>query len=273
MAVSPERYSSEHRKKVLLPIPKMGCICAQFHQQGSSLLVTQLWTRETEARSATPQGWEADQGNQAKINCFFLQRPLPQRCDWRQGSPRHVRAVSRCGRSAQSPDGPIPSGTLLFWPLIFRNFFLLISIYISKAYWSFGWVCITSIKLTCRELLELWCLFSYLEICLPLHLLEPFPIAPNKVQSSNLDMFHKTPFNSFLFVVAIMNEISFVIISPSLFLLLVYRNVIATAAKSLQLCPTLCDPIDGSPLGSPVPGIFQARTLEWVAISFSKKCH
>ena len=39
------------------------------------------------------------------------------------------------------------------------------------------------------------------------------------------------------------------------------------AAKSLQLCPTLCDPIDGSPPGSPVPGILQARTLEWVAIS------
>ena len=43
----------------------------------------------------------------------------------------------------------------------------------------------------------------------------------------------------------------------------------AAAAKSLQLCLTLCDPIDGSPLGSPVPGILQARTLEWVAISFS----
>ena len=43
----------------------------------------------------------------------------------------------------------------------------------------------------------------------------------------------------------------------------------AAAAKSLQSCPTLCDPIDGSPPGSPVPGILQARTLEWVAISFS----
>ena len=41
------------------------------------------------------------------------------------------------------------------------------------------------------------------------------------------------------------------------------------AAKSLQSCPTLCDPIDGSTLGSPVPGILQARTLEWVVISFS----
>ena len=43
----------------------------------------------------------------------------------------------------------------------------------------------------------------------------------------------------------------------------------AAAAKSLQSCPTLCDPIDGSPPGSPIPGIFQARTLEWVAISFT----
>ena len=43
----------------------------------------------------------------------------------------------------------------------------------------------------------------------------------------------------------------------------------AAAAKSLKSCPTLCNPIDGSPPGSPVPGILQARTLEWVAISFS----
>ena len=43
---------------------------------------------------------------------------------------------------------------------------------------------------------------------------------------------------------------------------------IATAAQSLQLCPTLCDPVDISPPGSPAPGILQARTLEWVAISF-----
>ena len=43
----------------------------------------------------------------------------------------------------------------------------------------------------------------------------------------------------------------------------------AAAAKSLQLRPTLCDPIDGSPPGSPIPGILQARTLEWVAISSS----
>ena len=44
---------------------------------------------------------------------------------------------------------------------------------------------------------------------------------------------------------------------------------LSTAAKSLQLCPTLCDPKDGSPPGSAIPGILQARTLQWVAISFS----
>ena len=43
----------------------------------------------------------------------------------------------------------------------------------------------------------------------------------------------------------------------------------AAAAKLLPSCPSLCNPIDGSPPGSPVPGVFQARTLEWVAISFS----
>ena len=48
-----------------------------------------------------------------------------------------------------------------------------------------------------------------------------------------------------------------------------YNHAAAAAAKLLQSCPTLCDPIDGSPSGSPVPGILQARTLEWVAIAFS----
>ena len=46
-------------------------------------------------------------------------------------------------------------------------------------------------------------------------------------------------------------------------------NAAATAAKSLQSCPTLCDPIDGRPAGFPIPGILQARTLEWVAMAFS----
>ena len=49
----------------------------------------------------------------------------------------------------------------------------------------------------------------------------------------------------------------------------VYAAAAAAAAKLLQSCPTLCNPIDGSPPGSPVPGIRQARVLEWVAIAFS----
>ena len=48
-----------------------------------------------------------------------------------------------------------------------------------------------------------------------------------------------------------------------------YLVITYAAAKPLQSCPTLCDPIDGSPPGSPIPGILQARILEWVAISFS----
>ena len=62
------------------------------------------------------------------------------------------------------------------------------------------------------------------------------------------------PFNSFLSVYKRQSE---------------NEAAAAAAAKLLQSCPTLCDPIDGSPLGSPVPRILQARTLEWVAISFS----
>ena len=58
-------------------------------------------------------------------------------------------------------------------------------------------------------------------------------------------------------------------LKPSTLTLFFGYAAAATAAKSLQLCPTLCDPIDSSPPGFPVPGILQARTLEWVAISFS----
>ena len=50
---------------------------------------------------------------------------------------------------------------------------------------------------------------------------------------------------------------------------MIFQNHSASAAKSLQSCLTLCDPTDGSPPGSPIPGILQARTLEWVAISCS----
>ena len=52
----------------------------------------------------------------------------------------------------------------------------------------------------------------------------------------------------------------------------IIANAAAVVAKLLQLCPTLCDPIDGSPPGYSIPGILQARTLEWAAISFSSAC-
>ena len=57
--------------------------------------------------------------------------------------------------------------------------------------------------------------------------------------------------------------------SCGMWLLFAMASLVAATAKSLQSCPTLCDPRDGSPSGSPVPGILQARTLEWLAISFS----
>ena len=76
-----------------------------------------------------------------------------------------------------------------------------------------------------------------------------------------------------IFLTQLSNQVSY--ITGQLFTFWVSRKpqpltaAAAAAANSLQSCPTLCDPIDGSPPGSPVPGILQARTLEWVAISFS----
>ena len=66
----------------------------------------------------------------------------------------------------------------------------------------------------------------------------------------------------------ITNLLSFCL-PESFFILSSFLKDAAAAAKLLQSCLTLCDPIDGSPLGSAVPGILQARTLEWIAISFS----
>ena len=65
------------------------------------------------------------------------------------------------------------------------------------------------------------------------------------------------------------NFIYKVVLSTTVTTFKVRFSAAAAAAESLQSCPTLCDPIDGSPPGSPVPGILQAGTLEWVAISFS----
>ena len=76
-------------------------------------------------------------------------------------------------------------------------------------------------------------------------------------------------FHSYLIFCSINNTI--IDITPPFRLFPISHSCTATA-KSLQSCPTLSGPIDGSPPGSPVPGILQARTLEWVAISFSNAC-
>ena len=87
-----------------------------------------------------------------------------------------------------------------------------------------------------------------------LHLEEILKVRPSLARMRLQDM-AEAPDMQFIFPLP---SLSYSLFSPP-----------AAAAKSLQSCPTLCDPIDGSPPGSPVPGILQARTLEWVAISFS----
>ena len=75
-----------------------------------------------------------------------------------------------------------------------------------------------------------------------------------------------------MYIIVYLNTILNVINLYSIQNQIFYNNkshITAAAAKSLQSCPTLCNPRDGSPPGSPVPGILQARTLEWGAISFS----
>ena len=98
-------------------------------------------------------------------------------------------------------------------------------------------------KLTKSQSQKLAGLESELNSLTPKFMLFPFPYPT---------------YNSFLWLVI-----------PAQCMKFMYEVYAAAAAKSLQLCPTLCDPIDGSPPESPVPGILQARTLEWVAISFS----
>ena len=95
---------------------------------------------------------------------------------------------------------------------------------------------------------------SHLILCCPLHLL-PSIFPSIRVFSSESALHIRWP-NHWSVSISPSNEYSGLI-------------SFAAAAKSLQSCPTLCDPINGSPPGSPVPGILKARTLEWVAISFS----
>ena len=106
----------------------------------------------------------------------------------------------------------------------------------------------------------------------PPHPVHPWalPIGPNKISPSSMHPSASSPQPS----PRLPSPLP-VPLSPNWLLQLLFFSqcihtaAAAAAAKSLQSCPTLCDPIDGSPLGSSVPGILQARTLEWVAISFS----
>ena len=83
-------------------------------------------------------------------------------------------------------------------------------------------------------------------------------------------IFAMVSFVSFAFIYALIFKIYFLLLTLGFFLSSFSNGFrCAAASKSLQSCPTLCDPIDGSPPGSLIPGILQARTLEWVAISFS----
>ena len=100
---------------------------------------------------------------------------------------------------------------------------------------------------------------NYLILCRPLLLL-PSIFPSIRVFSNELALCIRWPkYWSFSFSISPSNEYSG----------LISFAAAAAAAKSLQSCPTLYDPIDGGPPGSPIPGILQARTLEWVAISFS----
>ena len=78
-------------------------------------------------------------------------------------------------------------------------------------------------------------------------------------------LLYLSPLLQFYFCLGTIQVVKF----PNLFIFSLMVVAAAAAAKSLQSCPTLCDPIDSSPPGSPVPGILQARILEWGAISFS----
>ena len=108
-------------------------------------------------------------------------------------------------------------------------------------------------------------------LCLPLLLL--LSIFPSIRVFSNESVLHiRWPkYWNFSFSISLSNEYSGLISFRIDWLeLIATPAAAAAAAKSLQSCPTLCDPVDGSPPGSPVPGILKARSLEWVAISFSR---
>ena len=102
--------------------------------------------------------------------------------------------------------------------------------------------------------------------CITLHFLQIFLMSELNRRQLGLHICFSFPWTQYIFLVEIHEE------DPVSHKHVVEKEDLAdasAAAKSLQSCPTLCNPIDGRPPDSPVPGILQARTLEWVAISFS----
>ena len=111
---------------------------------------------------------------------------------------------------------------------------------------------------------------SHLLLCCPLLLLPPIPPSMRVFFNESALRVRWPKYWSFSFSISPSNEHPGLISFRMGWLDLLGVLAAAAAAKLLQWCPTLCDPTDSSPSGSPVPGILQARTLEWVAISFSK---
>ena len=115
---------------------------------------------------------------------------------------------------------------------------------------------------------------SHLILCRPLFLLPPIPPRIRVFSNESTLPMRWPKYWSFSFSIIPSKEHSGLISFRMDWLNLLavqgtLKSLLAATAKLLQSCPTLCDPMDGSPPGSPVPGILQARTLEWVAISFS----
>ena len=100
------------------------------------------------------------------------------------------------------------------------------------------------------------------------------PLLPSRNSSLSLDMGYLFLMGSSILLLMVVQQLVVILVllqeQMSARFTILNQSLHAAAAKSPQSCPTLCDPIDGSPPGSPIPGILQARTLEWVAISFSK---
>ena len=103
----------------------------------------------------------------------------------------------------------------------------------------------------------------------PLFLLTLTPLMSNCLNLPFGTQGRSRTLTTFLYRQAMVNMERFLYLGGSCSFSDLARNAAAAAAKLRQSCPTLCNPIDSSPPGSPVPGILQARTLEWVAISFS----